>query len=55
VDVLLFHEGLVGVTNQTQILRWVGPQNELEIALMRVMAANAITVNHRLVDMVSCQ
>jgi hypothetical protein len=55
VHILSFHKRGIGMTNQAQICRWVGSQNELEITLMRIVAANTIAVCDRLVDVVSCR
>ena len=52
VHITFIHEAVVGVTNQTQVLGRVGPQSELKITLMWVMAADAITVCDRLVDII---
>jgi hypothetical protein len=54
VHVLFFHEAVIGVTNQTQILGRISSQHELKITLMRVVATDTITVCNRLVNIVFC-
>lgn len=52
VHVPLLHKGIIAVAKRAQARRRIGAQHELEIALMRIVTADAIAVCDRLVDVV---
>ena len=52
MQMLLLHKWILGVALQAQLLRRVGAQQEMELALMRIVAVQTAAVLDRLVDVV---